>query len=148
MKLFFLFAFLLLASPALRAESHLADIQRSHIEANVPSPEVFAELLKHDLLEFFRKDIAKTATTAKYRLLRDGPTQSGVSYPKYYLWVTLENGSTKIVEGAARVAAIEKKRFDVTHFMSKEQIQSQPEQVRSVFPPPLVASILSAAGAK
>ena len=130
------------------SESALADIQRSHIEENVPSPGVFDKILERDLLAYFHKEIGKTASNVKYRLLREGPTQSGLAYPKYYLWVIVKNGSVNITEGAVRVEAIEKKRFEVTHFVSKEEIQKQPEQITSIFPKLLIPSILSAAGAQ
>jgi len=50
-------------------------------------------------------------------MLRDGPTQSGVSYPKFYLWVRVAGGKSVDDRGAVRVVAVKRKRFDVTDFM-------------------------------
>jgi hypothetical protein len=57
----YLFFMLLFIAPSLTmAQSPFDEIQRSHIEGNVPPPEVFNKLLKRDLLTFFRKDIGDT----------------------------------------------------------------------------------------
>lgn len=64
-----------------------------------------------------------------YELLRNGPTQSGVAYPKFYLWLRATNTEKTVIEGAVRVAAIEKKRFDVTNFIPRTYIVSHPEAV-------------------
>jgi hypothetical protein len=45
-------------------------------------------------------------------------------------------------EGAVRVAAIEEMRFEVTNFLSSEQIRADAESVSSVFPAPLISDIL------
>ena len=148
MKSILICTILLLFSSVCFGESSLADIQRSHIEGNVPSPDLFDVLLERDLLEYFHKELSKPVSKVKFRLLRDGPTQSGVAYPKYYLWVLVINGSEKITEGAVRVAAIDKKRFDVTNFVNKKEIQNNPEQLSLIFPKLLVPSILTAAGAQ
>jgi hypothetical protein len=84
----------------------------------------------------------------EYKLLRNGPTQSGTSYPKYYLWVKVRNSGILLHEGAARVEAIERKRFEVTNFLSREAIQTTPSEVGAVFPSALVPSVLSLAGVK
>lgn len=143
-----LVAMLSLSSLAALAQSPLEDIQASHIEANVPAQGSFDVFLKRDLLAYFRGTETTPTTSLEYELLRDAPTQSGVSYPKYYLWVRVRSGSSVLKEGAARVAAIERKRFEVTNFMSRSSIQSSPSEVGAVFPAALVPSVLSRAGVK
>jgi hypothetical protein len=80
--------------------------------------------------------------------LRNGPTQSGVAYPKYYLWAVVRNKTKIITKGAVRVATIEKTHFEITHFVSEEEIQKNPGRLKSIFPSVLVPSILSEAGEK
>ncbi|MEQ1793385.1 MAG: hypothetical protein ABL970_04260 [Nitrospira sp.] len=124
------------------------DLQQSHIEANVPPLESFEGFLDRDLLAYFKASGIQTATAVVYKPLRNGPTQSGLSYPKYYLWVKVLLGSKVVQEGAVRVAAVEYTHFEVTNFMSKTQIQEAPSSVGSVFPVALVQSVRSLAGAK
>ena len=123
-------------------------LQASHIEANVPPPESFEPFLRRDLLTFFNASGAATVTRVEFKLLRDGPTQTGIAYPKYYLWVKVFAGLAIQQEGAARVAAIDRKRFEVTDFMSKAQVRSAPAEVGSVFPAALVSTIISLAATK
>ena len=140
---------LLVIVPSLTmAQSPFGEIQRSHIDGNVPPPEVFNKLLKRDLLTFFKKDIGDTVKNVKFKLLRNGPTQSGVAYPKYYLWAVVKNKTKVITKGAVRVAAIEKTHFEITHFISEEEIHKNPDRLKLIFPSVLVPTILSAAGAK
>lgn len=123
-------------------------IQLSHIEGNVPPSESFEPFLRRDLLAYFNASGAATAIRVEFKLLREAPTQSGVAHPKYYLWVKVFAGSGLQQEGAARVAAIDRKRFEVTDFMSRAQVQSAPSEVGSVFPAALVQSIVLLAAAK
>jgi len=124
-----------------------SSIQQSHIEANVPSPSEFKPLLERDLLAYFRASGVPSATAVQFKLLRDGPTQSGVAYPKYYAWVRAVAGSQTLTEGAARIAAIQRTRFEITHFIPSQEIKSNPSEVGSTFPAPLVPEVLSLAGA-
>jgi hypothetical protein len=123
-------------------------VQQSHIEANVPSQQNFGVLLVRDLLAYFKCTVGPSATSVEYQLLRKEPTQSGVAYPKYYAWVKVNNGSQPLVDGAVRFAAIEQKRFEVTTFLSRKQIQGNSSDVAEVFPSPLVPAIISLAGVK
>ena len=117
----------------------MAELQRSHIEGNVPSKEDFDTFLKRDLKVYFNFSGSKAAI--KYQLLRDGPTQSGVGYPKYYLWVQVTDGEKIVQEGAARVSAIEKTRFEISHFLSKSDIKKQPDSAAQIFPATLLSKI-------
>ena len=106
----------------------------------MPDQAHFQEFLERDLRTYFQAD------SVEYELLRQGPTQVGVSLPKYYLWVRAkdENG-TVTAEGACRVAAIEKELFEVLQFLEKKSISKDPERVEAVFPAPLVPKILERA---
>ena len=117
----------------------LTGVAKSHVEANVPPAKLFDELLTQDLNNYFCRN--SKDCKIEYEFLRDGPTQSGISYPKYYLWVKTIKGSTVAEQGAVRVAAVEQKRFDVTDFLSREQISQSPSQVASIFPAALVNKI-------
>ncbi len=113
-------------------------IANSHVEANAPSSSQFPILLARDLQSYFQ------APRVDFELLRQGPTQSGVSYPKYYLWVKVRNSSGGLAsEGAVRVAAIDQVRFEVTNFLSAQEIRATPAAIEQVFPRPLIESILS-----
>lgn len=140
------FAVVLMLLPGLAASQ--TPLQQSHIEANVPSPQNFGAFLDHDLLAHFKGVGFPSATSVQTQLLRKEPTQSGVAYPKYYVWVKINNGNQLLSEGAVRVAAIEQKRFEVTNFLSSKQIQSNSGDVATVFPGPLVPAIISLAGAR
>ena len=74
-----------------------------------------------------------------YELLRKGPTQSGVAYPKYYAWVRVHRHDG-LLEGAVRLAAIDDQRFEVTHFLPAQEIVASPG-IESVFPEPLRQTI-------
>ncbi|MCO4094897.1 MAG: hypothetical protein HEQ37_15655 [Acidovorax sp.] len=117
-------------------------MQANHIDANVPEDGKFTELLNRDLLAYFKATGAATATNVQVRLLRDAPTQSGVSYPKYYAWVQVQSGASRLAEGAVRLAAIERTRFEVTDYVPKNKAKGSRELVESVFPRPLVPDIL------
>lgn len=117
-------------------------VQHSHIEANVPSAEVFAPLLQRDLLAFVRANGTPNATRVEYTLLRDAPTQSGMSYPKFYAWVKVLSNSNKVSEGAVRLAAVDRHRFDVTNYLTAQQIRGNPGALHAVFPKALVPGII------
>ena len=108
-------------------------IAESHIRANVPDQKDFDNFLKRDLEQYF-KDTKKKIVTVEYELLRKGPTQSGIAYPKFYAWVTIHYQGTVDDEGAVRLAAVEKKRFDVTHFVTKADIERSPMTLDRIFP--------------
>jgi hypothetical protein len=134
---------LLVAVSALAAQPVFAqsDLQRSHIEANVPPPEEFERLLQRDLLAFFKQSLGASVTSVEVQPLRSGPTQSGVSYPKFYLWVKVMAGSSVQQAGAVRVAAVQRTRFEVTDFMAAASIKAKPSEVGAVFPAALVSAI-------
>lgn len=70
-------------------------------------------------------------------MLRDGPTQAGVAYPKFYVWVRVFEGASVVDQGAVRLAAIEKREFQVTDFLSERTIRADPKVIYRVFPAPV-----------
>lgn len=127
------------------AQSSLAGVQQSHIDANVPTAANFQIFVNRDLLSYFQAHGFAQATSVSFSLLRDGPTQSGVSYPKFYLWAEVFHGKHLLTGGAARVVAIAQSRFEVTDFLTSAVVRASPDQVSSVFPAPLLDAIVTRA---
>jgi hypothetical protein len=122
----------------------IAEIQARYIRENVPDQQDFGHFLARDLQAYFeRKGFSNP--TVKFELLRNGPTQIGVSYPVFYLWVRLESERGRPTSGAVRVEAIDRKRFGVTHFLTDRAIKKDPSQVRSIFPAALAPAIFERA---
>jgi hypothetical protein len=111
------------------AVGELRDAQQSHIDENVPAPPDFDKFLRRDLAAYFAQERKRKDLPLELELLRDGPTQSGVAYPKFYVWVRIAGGKTPADRGAVRVAAIEKKRFEVTDFLSEQNIGTEPDRI-------------------
>jgi hypothetical protein len=125
------------------AQNPLADIAQSHIVANVPPAEFFDTYMKRDLGSYLCKGAEHCRI--EYHLLRDGPTQTGIAYPKFYVWAKCFVDEHLQMEGAARLAAIDKDEFRITNFLSKNEIFESPQQVAAIFPSPLVKDILKLA---
>lgn len=102
-------------------------IAESHIRANVPDEKDFDTLLKRDLEAYFR-DFNGKVVTVQYELLRKGPTQTGIAFPKFYAWVKIYEKDNLLNEGAIRLAAIEKTRFKVTDYVRKGAMKVNPEK--------------------
>lgn len=111
----------------------LGDIAESHVRANVPAPATFNKYLIRDLTSYFAQLIGKNVIV-KYEMLREGPTQTGVSSPKYYLWVNVFRGSKLVAAGAVRIAAIDQKQFEVTDYLARARMERNLKQVYLVFP--------------
>jgi hypothetical protein len=146
LRIFFLFLFSTIASSSVVCGQGVADsISQSHIDGNVPDKKDFHNFLARDLESYFNASLKKTVR-ADYELLRDAPTQTGIAYPKYYAWVKVFDGDKLIEEGAVRLAAIEKKRFEVTDYLSKANIERSPATIERVFPKALIEAIRKKAG--
>jgi len=135
---------LALSSPVVAPSQSMAG---SHIAANVPDGDDFAPLLKRDVAAYL-EPVVGGKVTVEFELLRDGPTQSGAAYPKFYAWIRAYSDGKIAAEGAVRAAAVEKKRFEVTHYFSKAEIARDPHRIDAVFPQALLAKIRSKAGVK
>lgn len=150
MKTLVAIAFLATASIGFAAATQdvMQSIAESHIEGNVPPKEEFAKFLARDLGDYLSKQTGRKIEL-HYELLRDGPTQTGIAYPKFYVWVRGIAEDKKVVtEGAARLAAVEKSKFDVTHYISKEAIVADPKVLETIFPQALLPKIREKAGLK
>jgi hypothetical protein len=121
----------------------VGSISRSHVEGNVPDNAEFARFLSRDLHAHFRAAM-KTDVDVSFELLRDGATQVGLSYPKFYVWVVVTSRATgvELAKGAVTVAAQEKELFVVTDYISRFDISAHPERLRTL-PGPVVDRIRS-----
>ena len=131
--------------PPAQAESIMRDIQDSHVAGNVPPKEDFNRLLQRDLTAYFRTGEGQEYDV-RYEMLRDGPTQSGIAYPKFYVWVRVSDQDTVVREGAAQLAAIGRERFEVTQFIERAEIERDRTQLRMVFPAAVISTIESKIG--
>ena len=123
----------------------ITDIQESHLSANLPNTlEEFQEILKRDLKKYFSTKLNRHVEI-QYELLRKAPTQSGIAYPKFYAWVVVRNAHSVIESGAVRVAAIDKTKTEVTHFVSQETILKNQNVLNTIFPSSLCKTIVKKA---
>lgn len=128
-------------------ERMIAELQASHISANVPPDASFIMLLQRDVRAFLAAN-KLPSKSIDIEPLRKGATQSGVSYPKYYVWIRAADGAGHHIAGAMRVAAIERVRFDVTDFTPAAFIQSDPASLALVYPALLLPVIRQHAAAE
>src|ERR1700722_12718152 len=141
--------FLVLACLCIVESPASSPVAQSHIDANVPDAASFDTLMQRDLSAYFEKTLETSGKIhVDYQLLRKGPTQTGISYPKFYVWAKVSSGSRVVTEGAVRVAAVDGALFTVTNFIGKDQILAEPEKVNTVFPTALNATIIGLAAAK
>lgn len=115
-------------------------VQQSHIAGNAPGEESFDALLSRDLVAYFASR-GLTDPEIGYELLRRGPTQSGVAFPKFYLWVSATSAQGDVMTGAVRVAAIDRVRFEITDFVARADILANPDGLASIFPAALLPAI-------
>jgi len=121
------------------ARSAMNSIADLHVEGNTPKSELFDEYLERDLTSYFCS--TTNDCRVQYEFLRKGATQNGVSYPKYYLWVKCLKNGKLTSQGAVRVAAINQNYFEVTHFISANEVLESPDEVGNIFPAALVETI-------
>lgn len=105
------------------------------------APARLDSILRRDLGEYFAKREG-APVRVEFSYLRRGPTITGLSYPKYYLWVTARDSarSAVLAEGAARVAEIDG-TAEVTHFFPRAAIEREPASLDSVFPARVIPEI-------
>ena len=122
------------------------DIQKNHIDANLPETlDEINQILTRDLKTYFTQKFG-TDIIIRHELLRRSPTQSGVSYPKFYAWVRFERNDSSAGAGAVRVVAVDAKRIEVTDYFSQEKIKAEPKSIELVFPRSLCDNIRNRAG--
>lgn len=124
-----------------------APVDDSHVSANVPPGAAFTALLRRDVRAYLNAN-RLLSKNLEIELLRTVPTQSGVSYPKYYIWVRTSDGAGHSLGGAMRVAAVDRVRFEITNFTPAAAIRSDPTVIDPVYPAVLIPLILQRATAK
>lgn len=97
-----------------------------------------------DLRAYFKLE-SDSKTSVGYELLEDGTYGGGKSFPHYCVWVYIYDGNKVLEQGIAAVAAENKQRFDVTKYISKEEIKKNPKAVAETFPPILCPEIIDRA---
>lgn len=113
--------------------STIHDIQKNHIDANVPTAQKHELFIVDEIKRYFK--LSKTDSVEIHsELLRDKRTQSGISYPKFYRWVMVTKNKWPIISGAIRYALIEKKRAEITDFVDAHWILEDPSMSLNVFP--------------
>ena len=128
-------------------ERVMAEVQASHITGNVPPDASFSLLLERDVRAYLLAN-RLPSKNVEIELLRKGPTQSGISYPKYYVWIRAADEAGRHVEGVMRVAAIDRIRFDITDFTPAASIRSDPVSLDAIYPARLIPAIREHAGAE
>jgi hypothetical protein len=131
---------LILASGMLVA---LTGCMPDHITPNVPAAEDFDKELSRTLTNYMCAGFSDKCV-CQYELLREGPTQSGIAYPKYYVWAKSIDGGKVTSEGALRLAAEDKSLY-VTKYLSKKDILADPSELDPIFPAALKEKILALA---
>lgn len=121
-------------------ERMAAQLQASHISANAPPDSSFSKILERDVRAYLA---AHRLPSKKVTIepLRRGATQSGVSYPKYYIWIRATDAAQHHVEGAMRIAAIDRAKFEVTDFTPADTIRSDPASLAATYPSPIIPAI-------
>jgi hypothetical protein len=148
MKVYLALILWLLAVGDVPAQAMQEALQDDYIEANVPPEDVFSTYLERDVLAYMRAEISPEITDVKTTLLRQGATQSGTAYPKFYLWVTSTSKGGAVIDGAIRVAAVDRVGFKITRFLSSKEIKDDPQAVASTFPAVIVPDILAKTAVK
>ena len=143
---FLLIAILLLAGASPGCSSILHAIIGSRSDADVPEAKDFDRILTHDLTEYMT-DKSDKDVKVTYEMLRDGPTQSGVALPKFYIWIEKRTADgTLIQDAAARIAAVQKTHFDVVQYYDRERIKKEPDLIKQVFPAEVSEKIFKKVG--
>jgi hypothetical protein len=131
--------------PKAGADLSMSELQESHVVANEPPETNFMALLQRDVRAYLAGR-GLPSENLNIEALRKGATQSGVSLPKYYIWIRATDATGHVVEGAMRVAAIEQIEFDITHFTPADSIRSDPSSLASIYPAALIPDIRKHAG--
>lgn len=137
------FLLLIGCATACAQENSLAAAQRSHVDANVPDEKDFQKILQRDITKYVT-DAGDKNISVTVELLRDKPSQSGVALPKFYIWIVKRDAKRAVIEeAAARIAAVEKTRFDVIQYYTRERILKESDLAQKVFPDDVYEKILA-----
>lgn len=117
-----------------------------HVSNNVPHESQFDNILIRDLNVYFNARMQRPVVV-EFNLLRRHATQSGVSLPKYYIWVRISEKGKVAEQGAARIVAVDQTHFEILQYVTQAEIQRDPEMIKSIFPESLCPDILMKAKA-
>ena len=122
----------------------MQQIRSDQIAANVPPNSRFHEYLERDVRAFLiqrnQEDVPFSVD-----LLRTQPTQVGIAFPKYYVWIEASSPTQGDISGAARLAAVNGREFSIQEFITRREINSQPDALTRTFPSRLVPHIVEQA---
>lgn len=118
----------------------MQQLQASHVSANAPPASSFSKILERDVRAYFAAH-RLPFTKVTIELLRKGATQNGVSYPKYYIWIRATGAAKHHAEGAMRIVAIDRARFEVTDFTPADTVRSDPASLAAIYPSPIIPAI-------
>jgi len=114
--------------------------QNESVHEGIPDEKTFEPLLIRVLSSYFEDDRFKNLQF-RYMLLADHPFQSGIAFPKYYLWIEKYDGSRFIGQGVMEIAAIDQTRLGVIEFTSKKDLETDREWIKQHYPPEVCQSI-------
>ena len=118
----------------------LRDVADSHIDGNVPSQDSFLPILRRDLTAYF-DSIGFNTDSIDFSPLRGGVTQTGIGFPKFYVWIRLLAADSTVQEGAATVAAVQRQRFFVADYVPEALIRNGLVSLDTIFPKLVADSI-------
>lgn len=123
--------------PDMTEEQVMQAIANSHVEGNVPEEKDFQAFLTRDLNLYFGSPSDKSPVKG-LEMLRNGPTQVGISSPKYYVWVTFLDGRA----AAVKVAAEKKQGFQILQVFFASDIRQNRSVMDGELPPPVIEAAL------
>lgn len=106
------------------------------IQANVPDKADFNNILERDLKQYFQSKNANV-TNVKYQFLSEGLLPSGNPFPHYYLWVKIYRQNIFVNQGFIAVFPVQKKKFEVFTYISKDEIKRAKKDIYKFFPKPI-----------
>ena len=120
----------------------LSGIPEGHIEENVPEQEYLDDYLQRDLERYFT-ELKSEPIQIEYILLRDEPTQVGLTYPKYYVWVDIQTEDGYLESGAVYIVAISGEYFQVYDYKNEEEIKQDHSILYELFPDDVCDQIIN-----
>lgn len=116
----------------LRFASFMQKVHEGNISYHTPDSHNFHAFLSRDLTAYFREKYKDCQTS--YEMLKDEPTQFGLSFPHFYVWAKVTRKNSIITQGAVRLDGYRKEGFFVTDFYSVYKIRTNPKLIEH-FPP-------------
>jgi hypothetical protein len=104
----------------------------SSLGSNDVSPEQSAGL-KKALEQRFQHRLDQS-TVLEFELLRGTGTTTGISFPKYYVWIKLNSQGQDVEQGIVRLAEVDTAQYEVTDYFSSADIKRAQHKVYETFP--------------